>query len=99
MTKDAVSFIQHKWDWYERANSMSGHTVDLDYETVTFTGVLRHTALYNGLSGGTVYGEVEPGRPQYFWANYGDEYTGFARNGMWATTLKVMQWEIDRWGK
>jgi hypothetical protein len=38
---------------------------------------LRFAALYNGLSGATVYGEISPAAPKYFF----EGYTNTTRSG------------------
>ncbi|NOZ43981.1 MAG: hypothetical protein GXP45_02370 [bacterium] len=93
---DFIRFSKNKYQRYENANSTSGYTVDLSYTGLTLTGIVRHAALYNGLSGYTVYGDAQPLNPHYLWDNYGEEYSGAQRFGLFPQTLRVLKWELEQ---
>ena len=93
---DFIEFSKNKYDRYEGANNANGHIVELSYTGITFTGIVRHGALYNGLSGYTAYGDAQPLNPHYVWDNYGEEYSGALRFGLFPQTLKIMEWELMR---
>jgi hypothetical protein len=49
----------------------------VSYTGASYTDLLRFAALYNGLSGSTVYGEIAPAAPKYFFEGYAtDVWTG-----------------------
>ena len=84
-----------KWEWFEWANADDNLTIDLAYDAYSYTGILRHGALYNSLSGGTVYGEIQPTAPGYVFDNYGEAYSGKLRDGIMATFIKTLEWELQ----
>jgi hypothetical protein len=59
---------------------------------------LRFSALYNGLSGATVYGAITPASPKYFREGYeNDVRTGESKkDGIFAEYLKVLKWELEK---
>lgn len=76
--KDFMEFAKHKISRYESANKASqntGYKINLSYEDFDLTGVVRFGALYNSLSGNTVYGNILPKRPGYVRDGYGEEFS------------------------
>jgi hypothetical protein len=67
---DFLDFAQDKIDWYNERNQESGLSINLSYTGASYTDLLRFAALYNGLSGFTVYGEISPAAPKYFFEGY-----------------------------
>lgn len=72
---DYLEFARNKFNRFEKANSKSGLVIGLSYTGLNFTGIVRHGALYNSLSGKTVYGDIQPTRPEYVFDGYGDTYS------------------------
>jgi len=91
---DFINFSKNKYERYATSNLASGHRVDLHYTGLTLSGIVRHGALYNGLSGYTVYGDISPLNPRYVWDNYGQDFSGSVRNGIAVQTLKMLEWEL-----
>jgi hypothetical protein len=49
----------------------------LGYTGASQTDIVRFAALYNGLSGATIYGEITPAAPKYLYEGYANEvWTG-----------------------
>ena len=91
---DYLEFSQNKFNRFEKANSKSGLQIDLTYTGLTFTGIVRHGALYNSLSGKTVYGDIQPARPNYVFDGYTQAYSGSKRYGLLPKTILVLQREL-----
>ncbi|GHV27126.1 hypothetical protein FACS1894176_08710 [Bacteroidia bacterium] len=70
----------------------------MSYTGVTQTDLLRFSALYNGLSGATVYGKITPAAPKYFREGYqNDVRTGsHKKDGIFAEYLKVLKRELGK---
>ncbi|MDR2540555.1 MAG: hypothetical protein LBD11_01935 [Candidatus Peribacteria bacterium] len=68
----------------------------MGYTGATQTDLLRFSALYNGLSGATVYGKITPASPKYFREGYeNDVWTGtHKKDGIFAEYLKIIKWEL-----
>ncbi|MBP7062328.1 hypothetical protein KA037_02240 [Patescibacteria group bacterium] len=91
---DYLEFAQNKFNRFEKANSKSGLIIGLSYTGLNFTGIVRHGALYNSLSGKTVYGEIQPARPNYVFDGYGEAYSGSKRYGLMPKTLILLDREL-----
>ena len=91
---DYLEFAQNKFNRFEKANSKSGLVIGLSYTGLNFTGIVRHGALYNSLSGKTVYGDIQPARPNYVFDGYGEAYSGSKRYGLLPKTLILLQREL-----
>ena len=75
--QDFFDFSKGKIDWYNERNANDGLSINLSYDNASQRDLLRFAALYNGLSGSTVYGEIAPAAPKYFWEGYeNDVWTG-----------------------
>ncbi len=92
---DFIKFSKDKYKRYQQANATSWYTVDLSYTGITLTGIVRHGALYNGLSWYTVYSDAQPLNPHYVWDNYGIEYSGAIRFGLVPQTIRILEWELQ----
>ena len=67
-------------------------SIGLTYDSLSYTGLLRTAALYNGLSGANIHGEIYPTSMSSFDANYATD-TGYLRDGIMGTVIKVAQRE------
>lgn len=94
--KDYLEFNQRKFDRFEKANAKSGLTIDLSYTGFTLTGIVRHGALYNSLSGKTVYGDIQPMRPWYVFDGYGEAFSGAKRYGTLPKFVQSLQRETQQ---
>ena len=96
--QDFLEFSQTKIDRYNDRNAAENLSIDLSYTGASYTDLLRFAALYNGLSGGTVYGEITPTAPKYFFEGYeNDIRTGeHKKDGIFAKYLKVLEWELKQ---
>jgi hypothetical protein len=75
--QDFLDFSRNKINRYNERNKADGLSINLSYTGANITDLLRFAALYNGLSGATVYGEITPAAPKYFWEGYTtDQRTG-----------------------
>lgn len=92
-----MDFSQHKIKRYNKANQKSGLQISLSYTGASLEDLLKFSALYNGLSGASVYGEIRPAAPKYFWEGYRNEaWTGTSqREGILSLYLKVAQRELN----
>lgn len=92
MIEDFLAFSKHKIKRYNSKNPQS--PIKLSYDEVNYPDLLKYAALYNGLSGGTVYGEILPAAPGYFWQKMSGEYAQAKRNGLFAQFLRVLEREV-----
>jgi len=95
--KDFFDFAHHKINRYEGANKASSnpeYNIDLSYNTFDMTGLVKFSALYNSLSGNTVYGHILPKNPNYAWDGYGAEFSGATRYGVIPKFIKLLDWEL-----
>ena len=95
--QDFFDFSRNKIDRYNERNAGSELNIWLSYREASQTDLLRFAALYNGLSGGTVYGEIAPAAPKYFYEGYANEvWTGESRKDwIFPMYLKVLEWELN----
>jgi len=91
---DFIKFSQEKHNRYKNRNQEEKLLVNISYKTLSMTGIVRHGALYNGLSGYTVYWNALPLNPNYVFDNYTNDYSGASRNGLITQYLKVLEWEL-----
>lgn len=94
--EDFLNFAKHKINRYNERNAKDNLSIDLSYDQRDYTALYRFAALYNGLSGATVYGEIAPAAPKYFFENYAGEFEEGVRNGLFPQFLKVIEWEIQQ---
>lgn len=96
--EDFMRFAKHKISRYESANKAdqnTGYKINLSYTGFDLTGVVRFGALYNSLSGNTVYGNILPKRPGYVRDGYGEEYSGSIRYGVFPKMIKALERELE----
>ena len=70
--------------------------IKLRYDQVNYPDLLKFAALYNGLSWATVYGEILPAAPRYFWEKMPWDFVLAKRNGLFAQVLRVLEWETQK---
>ncbi len=72
--------------------------IKLTYTGFDMTGLVYHSALYNGatITWSATSGYVAfPNNPKYVYDGYGSEYSGATRYGIIPKFLKVLDWEIQ----
>lgn len=95
--EDFLVFAKNKINRYESVNKAQENTwyqINLSYTGFDLTGVVRFGALYNSLSGNTVYWNILPKRPWYVWDGYGEEYSWAVRYGVFSKMIKSLEREI-----
>lgn len=71
--------------------------ISLTYTWFTRTGLVNHTALYNGwtITGNSISWYLAlPNNPHYAYDGYGQDYTWALRYGLMPKFLKVLDWEL-----
>jgi len=62
------------------------------------TGIIYHSALYNGLSGSRIKGDIQPAWTGYLYENIQSDKdiseSRVLRDGILATFLKYIDWEL-----
>lgn len=90
--KDFLEFSQRK---IARYNSRNPETpMILSYQNFNYGDLLKFAGLYNGLSGATVYGDIAPAAPRYFFEKMPGEYENGKRNGLFLHFLRALEREI-----
>ncbi|EKD25337.1 MAG: hypothetical protein ACD_80C00084G0023 [uncultured bacterium (gcode 4)] len=95
--QDFIDFSKYKISRYEKANKAEEHTefkTNLSYTWYDFTWIVRFGALYNSLSGNTVYGNILPKSPKYVFDGYWEAYSGALKYGILPKFLKTLDWEL-----
>lgn len=92
MIQDFLLFSKHKISWYNSRNPDT--PIRLSYQNFTHADLLKFAALYNGLSWGTVYGDIKPAAPGYYWSRLPGAWANAKRNGLLAQVLKIVEWEL-----
>ena len=89
--QDFARFSRNKWDWYRRSNGTGATPIMLTYTGWNLTGVVYQGALYNGLSGASIRGDIQPANPHYVWGRYGNAFSGSSKDGLLVNILKVIR--------
>ncbi len=92
--KDFLTFSKKK---IERYNGKNPNTpISLNYTNFNYGDLIKFAALYNGLSGGTVYGEISPVAPKYFFEKMPWNFENGKRNGLFLQFLRGIEWEWNQ---
>ena len=94
--KDFLNFSWNKIIRYNDRNIGNELSVNLGYTGASYTDLWRFSALYNGLSWGTVYGEISPTAPKYFLEGYENDIRDGEHKKDWIFSmyLKMLEWEL-----
>lgn len=92
--QDFLEFARKKIDRYNSKNPTT--PITLSYENLSYDDVYKFAALYNGLSGATVYGDIAPAAPKYFFEKMPGEFEKGKRNGLWLQTLRALERELNK---
>lgn len=95
--EDFIEFAQNKIKRYNDRNASNDLSIDLSYTGASYTDLLRFAALYNGLSWGTVYGEISPAAPKYFFEGYQTDQRSGESKKFWIFPkyLKLIERELN----
>lgn len=92
--QDYLEFANRKHSRYNDRNAKSWLRVNISYTNFDFTGIVRHWALYNGLSWSTVYWDIKPMKPWYVFDGYGQEFSWAKRYGILPQFIKILDREL-----
>lgn len=90
--KDFLEFSKKKIAWYNGKNPAT--PITLSYKNIAYWDLVKFAGLYNGLSGATVYGEIWPAAPKYFFEKMPGEFEKGKKNGLFLQLLRVLEWEL-----
>lgn len=93
--QDVVVFFAHKRSWYNSVNEEADH-ITFTYQDRNFDDFIKHGALYNGLSGGKIVGDIQPMQEEYVYGNLTAAYSGAAKDGLLVNIVKFMHQELQR---
>lgn len=92
--KDFLEFSKKKIDWYNGKNPST--PIALSYKSINYGDLLKFAGLYNGLSWWTVYGNILPAAPKYFFEKMPWEFEKGKRNGLFLQVLRILEWELKQ---
>ena len=90
MMYDFNDFLRAKFSRYATANKIN-NTLPFDYQHISYTGLVQFGALYNGLSGASIRGDIQPAAPHYVYGNLNDQYSGAVKDGLIVRVIKAMK--------
>jgi hypothetical protein len=64
----------------------------LTYANLDLDSIIKHGALYNGLSWATIKWDIQPAAVQYVYGRYTDVYSGSVKDGLLTKILKSVQY-------
>lgn len=94
MVSDFNDFVRAKFARYHRVNAITTG-FPMSYQYIDYTGVVKFGALYNGLSGANVRGDISPASVNYVFGKLNDQYSGAVKDGLLVRVMKVMK-ETER---
>lgn len=92
--KDFLAFSKKKIERYNGKNPST--PINLSYQNLNYQDLYKFAGLYNGLSGGTIYGEIWPAAPKYFFEKMPGEFENGKRNGLFLQTLRALERELKQ---
>lgn len=106
MMYDYAQFIKDKIARYHTSNNLSSETcstkdmtisgqiapICLSYTTLDMDSIIKYGALYNGLSGSTVKGNIQPANTSYVFGKFGSENQSANKDGIIMRMLKVLDY-------
>jgi hypothetical protein len=106
MMYDFSALISGKHARYHTANKLSkddcskkninltGTTspICLTYTNMDLDSIIKHGALYNGLSWAIIKWDIQPAAASYVYGHYTDAYSGAVKDGLIVRILKVVQY-------
>lgn len=67
----------------------------LTYTSMDIDSIIKHGALYNGLSWAIIKWDIQPWIPWYVYGHYTDSYSGAVKDGLITRVLKVVKYMKD----
>lgn len=64
----------------------------LTYTSMDLDSIIKHGALYNGLSWAIIKWDIQPWAPAYVYGRYTDTYSGSVKDGLITRVLKVLKY-------
>lgn len=64
----------------------------LSYTNIDLDSLIKHWALYNGLSGAKILWDIQPAAPAYVYGRYTDTYSGSVKDGLIVRVLKSLRY-------
>lgn len=92
--QDYLEFANRKHTRYNDRNQKSWLWVNVSYNNFDFTWIMRHWALYNGLSWVTVYWNISPMKPWYVFDWYWQDFSWAKRYGIMPQFIKMLDREL-----
>ena len=106
MMYDFSALVSWKHAWYHSSNKLSKDTcttknisltgqtapICLTYTSMDLDSIIKHGALYNGLSGAIIKWDIQPWAPAYVYGRYTDAYSGSTKDGLIVRVLKVLKY-------
>ncbi len=106
MMYDFAALLKGKYDRYHNANKLSSsdctmnitwsmgliQPICLSYTTLNFDSIIKHGALYNGLSGAIIKGNIQPASASYVFGHYTDNNSWSIKDGLLVRIFKVLNY-------
>lgn len=92
--KDFLTFAKRKIDRYNSKNPDT--PIVLNYKNFNYKDLYKFAGLYNGLKGATVYGDIGPAAPKYFFEKMTWEFEDWKRNGLFLHFLRAIERELQQ---
>lgn len=106
MMYDFSALVSGKYSRYHNSNKLSPTDcstknlsqtgqiapICLTYGSIDFDSLVKHSALYNGLSGAIIKWDIQPAAPVYLYGHYTDAYSGSIKDGLATRVLKAIQY-------
>ena len=92
--KDFLEFSKKKIDRYNGKNPIT--PISLSYKNFSTGDLLKFSALYNGLSGSSVSGDILPAAPKYFYEKMPWSFENGKKNGLFLQFLRVIERELTQ---
>lgn len=94
--QDFFDFANNKISRYNKSNQKDNLSINLSYTGASLVDLLRFSALYNWLSWASVYWDIQPAAPKYFWEWYKNTIrTGNTqKDGILSAFIKASQREL-----
>lgn len=91
---DFHALITNKWRRWQKI--ISWQPITMSYTNRDYDTIVRHGALYNGLSGSYRQWIIEPWAPSYVFGKLNTTYAGAKKDWLLVRMMKVMQYELGQ---
>gem|GEM_PF-334807 len=90
MMYDFNDFLHAKFARYHKANAITTG-FPMSYTKMSYDDIVHFGALYNGLSGATVKGNIMPAAANYVFGKLNDTYSGAVKDGLMVRVMKAIR--------